>query len=200
MQSTYKNFVDRMITQYEGKYGWDKADPGGPTKYGITCFDLAAHRNQKMDSMTTWAPIVRDMPLSEAEEIYRTKYARAVRYDDLPPGVDCCMFDYAVNSGPTRVIHAVRIVVNVPGGDGVDISLLNAIKKADPKQLIEDLCQERLNFMHHARGGTLWPKFGKGWQARVDDLKAYALKLAVPDPVTESTSYVEKIQKIFSRL
>ena len=41
--NTYSAFVGGiMIPKYEGGYGWDKADPGGPTKYGITCFDLAA--------------------------------------------------------------------------------------------------------------------------------------------------------------
>jgi hypothetical protein len=58
MEENYSAFCDRMIKKYEGGYGWDKGDSGGPTKFGITCYDLAAHRGQKMDSMKRWAPIV----------------------------------------------------------------------------------------------------------------------------------------------
>ena len=76
MEENYSAFCSRMIKKYEGGYCWDKGDPGGPTKYGITCYDLAEHRGRKMSSMSTWAPIVRSMPLSEAEEIYAKKYAK----------------------------------------------------------------------------------------------------------------------------
>ena len=55
----YRPFVERMINRYEGGYGWNRSDPGGPTKDGITCYDLAEHRHQVMDSMVRWAPIVR---------------------------------------------------------------------------------------------------------------------------------------------
>jgi lysozyme family protein len=51
MLENYVAFCSRMIKKYEGGYGWDKGDSGGPTKFGVTCYDLAAHRGQKMDSM-----------------------------------------------------------------------------------------------------------------------------------------------------
>src|ERR1700731_2253082 len=98
MHSTYQVFVDRMIAKYEGGYGWDKGDPGGPTKYGITCYDLAEHRGKKMNSMSAWAPLVKAMTRVEADDIYFTKYARALRYDELPAGVDVVVLDYGVNS------------------------------------------------------------------------------------------------------
>ena len=97
-----------MISRYEGGYCWDKEDPGGPTKYGITCYDLAEHRGKRMTSMAAWASIVRDMPLSEAEDIYEIKYARAVSFAALPAGVDCVMMDYGVNSGIGRVNRVAR--------------------------------------------------------------------------------------------
>ena len=53
-QADYTPFVERMIARYEGNYGWDAGDSGGPTKYGITCYDLAEHRNEKMTSMARW--------------------------------------------------------------------------------------------------------------------------------------------------
>lgn len=186
---TYAAFNTRMIQKYEGGYGWDKADTGGPTKYGITCFDLAEHMGQKMTSMATWAPIVKAMTLATANEIYAKKYAAAVRYNDLPAGIDVCMYDYGVNSGVGRPIRVARAILGVPGGAIMDQKLLDALKKTDPTKFIANVCAERLNFMHAIRGGSAWKTFGGGWGARVADLKAYALHLvAVPGTVAEPTA------------
>lgn len=164
MQVDYNPFIDRVIQKYEGPYGWNKSDPGGPTKYGITCFDLAEHMGQKMDSMARWAPIVQAMTLATAEQIYSTKYATAVGFDQLPPGVDCVILDYAINSGIGR--------------GKLMLSEFPTAIKTNPTAAINAICDERLRFMHAIDGGHMWITFGRGWQARVDDLRAYALHLA----------------------
>lgn len=179
MQLDYNPFIDRVIQRYEGGYGWNRGDPGGPTKYGITCFDLAEHRHLKMTSMAAWVPLVRDMPLSEAEDIYKTKYAAAIRFDDLPPGVDCCMLDYGINSGIGRPINVARAITKTTGNTGrMDSDLLDQIKKTDPAKFCKTMDAERLHFMHAIRGGAAWAEFGHGWGSRVADLDAYCAHLA----------------------
>lgn len=177
MQTTYKAFVDRMISMYEGKYGWEKSDPGGPTKYGITCFDLAEHRHQTMSSMSKWAPIVQAMPLSEAEEIYAAKYAMGIRYNELPAGVDACMMDYAVNSGVSRAVLVARTITGVKA-TGMSAELVAAINQFPAQTFIRRMCAERLTFMQNIKGGKLWKVYHNGWTSRVNDLSAYCLKLA----------------------
>ena len=115
MKENYHNFVERMIGKYEGGYGWDRADKGGPTKFGITSYDLAEYLHEPMKSMKAWAPRVRAMPLATADEIYKTKYASAkgCRFDDLNSGCDCVVFDFGVNSGPSRAIKFAQKVVHV---------------------------------------------------------------------------------------
>ncbi len=194
--NTYKPFVDRMIGRYEGGYGWSKADTGGPTKYGVTCFDLAEHRGQKMNSMASWAPIVQAMTLPEAEEIYATKYAAAIRYNDLPAGPDVVMMDYGVNSGISRPIRVARAILGVPGGAVMDQKLLDAIRKTDPAKFVTDMLAERLHFMHAIRGGSAWAEFGGGWGARVADLKAYALHLATAAPGTVIVADAPDLTKV----
>jgi lysozyme family protein len=178
-QTTYAPFVERMISKYEGGYGWNKKDPGGPTKYGITCYDLAEHMGQKMDSMERWAPIVRAMTLETADAIYKAKYASGVRYDDLPAGVDACMLDYGVNSGCSRAVLSARAIMKLPGRGTMDQPLLDAIKKVDPRIFIHAMCAERLHFMQAIRGGSAWAEFGGGWGRRVADLQAYCDHLVV---------------------
>lgn len=195
--STYIAFTDRMISRYEGGYGWNRRDPGGPTKYGITCYDLAEHRGQRMDSMDRWAPIVAAMPKTEAEAIYKTKYATAIRYDELPAGVDACVEDYAVNSGYARAVRVARAIVGVKAsGSRMDDATLDAIRKMDPKQFIAKMCAERLAFMHAIRGGEAWAEFGHGWQARVNDLKVYCDHLAANDnsPAPEAPDLTKIVQ------
>lgn len=162
MQIDYVPFIDRVIHNYEGPYGWNKKDAGGPTKYGITCFDLAEHRGQKMTSMATWAPIVQAMTLSEAEDIYRTKYAVGVKFDGLAAGLDCCTLDYGINSGVSRAEMVLKEYTNL----------------ATPADIINAMCDERLRFMHAIRGGQDWIEFGKGWGSRVADVRSYSLHLA----------------------
>ena len=192
MQSSYTATIDRIITKYEGGYGWDKGDPGGPTKYGVTCYDLAEHRHQKMTTMSAWVRNVEGMTLAEADDIYAAKYAAGVRYNDLPLGIDACMLDYAVNSGVSRPINVARALMRVKGS-GMDQTLLDALKKTDADKFIQNMDAERLAFMHAIKGGAMWAKFGHGWQRRVTDLTAYSLHLANtrnPEPIAPDLTNV----------
>jgi len=188
VKANYASFIARLISRYEGGYGWDRADPGGPTKYGITCYDLAEHRHQTMHSMAAWAPIVRTMNLGEAEAIYRRKYASRLRFDELPSGIDCVVLDYGINSGTARPVKVLRAIFKKPGGVVLDNILLDEIKAADPVKLINAICDERLGFMKRIRNGTAWATFGKGWSARVADLRRYGNNLArgIAQPVSKT--------------
>jgi lysozyme family protein len=188
---TYAAFADRMIHKYEGGYGWNHRDPGGPTNFGITCFDLAEFMGQKMDSMSRWAPIVKAMPLSTAEAIYKKKYATALRYDDLPAGVDACMLDYGVNSGTSRAILSACAILKLPTTRVMTQPLLDAIKKVDPVAFVDAMCAERLHFMHAIKGGAMWATFGGGWGARVADLKAYCTHLAQGGAATAGPAFID---------
>ena len=189
----YRPFVERMIARYEGGYGWDRNDSGGPTKYGITCFDLAEHRHQVMDSMVRWAPIVRAMSLQEADDIYDAKYATACAFAALNAGKDCVVFDFGVNSGPSRAVKYAQMVAKV-GVDGILGPITrNAINAADPRLFINSLCDARLAFLHSLR---TWDVFGAGWFARVKDLRTYSLGLAYPPAKAPLEGYVDKSERI----
>jgi lysozyme family protein len=99
---------------HEGGYVNNPKDPGGPTKYGITLGTLEAHRGQ-----VCTAADVKALTIDEAAEILDKGYWRKVWGDDLPAGVDFCLFDYAVNSGPAQAIKSVQRVVGTnPGQQG----------------------------------------------------------------------------------
>lgn len=179
MKQNYTAFIDRVIKNYEGGYGWDKGDTGGPTKYGITCYDLAEHRGKPMTSMSAWAPLVQAMTLQEAEDIYDTKYANGCFFDSLRSGPDCCILDYGINSGVARPLRVARSILkfNDPSNPKL-VDAINAAHAADPKWFVDAMCQERLAFMHAIRGGSAWATFGRGWSARVADVQTYCDRLS----------------------
>ena len=119
---------------------------------------------------------VRAMKVEEAQAIYKTNYWAAQRCDELPAGVDDSVFVYGVNCGIGRSGKVLRRVLGLPDNDwrtGDDV--LAALAKRDPKAVIVAICDERLRFLQSLK---TWPVFGKGWGARVAEVKAFSLQLA----------------------
>ena len=174
--SSYDQALARLLA-HEGGYTDDAADPGGPTNFGITIFDY-----RKYVKPGASAADVKAMRVEEAESIYRSKYWDAQRCDELPAGVDDCVFDYGVNSGTGRSGKVLRRCLQLPdSGNGVDDAVTAAAARADAKALIDALCDERLRFLQSLK---TWPVFGKGWGRRVAEVRAFALQLAAGAPAT----------------
>jgi lysozyme family protein len=188
----YSPFVERMIELYEGGYGWNANDPGGPTKYGITCYDLAEYMGQQMTSMATWAPIVQTMTMETAEAIYATKYATACDFNNLVAGADCVVFDFGVNSGPATSIKYAQMLVGVSVDGVLGPITQSAINDFGPVAFIKGLCDARMKFLASL---STWSDFGNGWTARVNDLQSYSLALASP-PASKPATYSAKLVRI----
>lgn len=178
MLSSLKSFLQRLIKRYEGGYVWDKSDPGGPTKYGVTWRVLAQHRGQTPTTEAEWAPIVKAMSLDEAIAIYEKKYAPPIRYNELPLGIDTTMMDYGVNSGYGRANRVARRIVGLTDSTSTSDELVQRIKRMPANDFINAMCDERLRFMQSLKGGAMWKRYGKGWGDRVADLRSYSVALA----------------------
>jgi lysozyme family protein len=160
----------RRVLASEGGYVNHPADPGGPTNFGITIADY--RRYVKSDAT---AADVRTMKVEEAKAIYREKYWRAMRCDDLPAGVDYCVVDYAVNSGTGRVPKVLQRVLGISVTGRMDDATVAASGDREARALIQSICDERLRFL---QGLKTWAVFGKGWSKRVGEVRSAALALA----------------------
>jgi lysozyme family protein len=170
MRSTYDEAIGRVFAD-EGGYSDHPSDPGGPTNFGITLADARAH--WKADA---GAADVRAMPKWVAAEIYRSKYAAAVRYDELPAGLDYAVLDYAINSGIGRAGKVLRRWLGLPDDSAqVTDAVLAAARGRDSRAGVVWICDERLAFLRRL---PTWPVFGKGWSRRVAGVKAAALRMA----------------------
>lgn len=174
----------KELLGHEGGYTNDPQDPGGPTNWGITIYD--ARMYWKPDAT---AADVKAMPLGIAQTIYKAKYWNAVRGDELPAGVDYCVFDYGVNSGVHRAIPTLQRLVGLVGKD-VDgqmgpVTMAAVATKcatlAGRDALIQDYQAERLRFLQSLK---TWPHFGGGWGTRVKEVRALALKMSAGSTAT----------------
>jgi len=179
-----------LVLAHEGGFVHHKLDPGGATNKGVTQKVYDSYRAVKgLKSQT-----VRLISNIEVEEIYRTNYWRLVRGDNLPAGVDYCVFDFAVNSGVSRSVRYLQRVVGVNDdaiiGDMTLEAVYNMARKNE-EGLIATLCANRLIFL---KSLNTFPTFGKGWTRRVIGLQAgvqredsgvidYAIKMARADPI-----------------
>jgi len=167
MRETYDLFMP-LLFQFEGGYGWDPRDPGGPTNWGITQAD--ARRYWKADATPA---DVKAMPKSEAATIYHDKYNPAVAYDEMPPGTDCVVMDGGVNSGPSRSLRWLAAALGVDSGIAHELAV-DAKGAKDQIALIKRQCANRRAFLQ--RLGT-FDHFGPGWMDRVARLEAFACRM-----------------------
>jgi len=167
--NSYPEAIRRLLAS-EGGYVNHPSDPGGPTNYGITLGDYRKY--VKADAS---AADVRAMDVDEAKAIYRAKYWGAMRADELPAGVDYCVFDYAVNSGTGRAPKVLQRVLAVGVTGRMDEPMLSAARGREGRVLIQAICDERMRFL---QGLKTWPVFGKGWSRRVGEVRAAALAMA----------------------
>ncbi len=187
---TYDEAMRRVLAD-EGGYCNDAADPGGPTKYGITIIDVRKYL--KPDAT---AADVKALTVAVAMNIYRKHYANPSRYDDLAAGVDYTVIDYGINSGIGRSGKVLRRVVGLPDNTSViSDEVLRAVAKRDPKAIVVAINDERLRFLQSLR---IWPNFGKGWGRRVAGVKATSLQMAgtVPVPTPKPAPLPPELQPV----
>jgi lysozyme family protein len=168
-----------LILKHEGGFVNHPKDPGGATNKGIT---LATFRRYVKPSGT-----VADLKaLTEAQAIvvYKRQYWDRVMGDDLPSGVDYAVADFAVNSGPSRAVRELQRVIGVTQDGVIGPKTLAAVLPLKPATVINALCDRRLQFMRAIRGGRLWQTFGRGWQRRVDEVRAVSLQWAEEKPAS----------------
>lgn len=173
MQANQRRALD-LVLEHEGGYVNHPKDPGGATNKGVTQGVYDAYRLRKGQQVRS----VKSITKTELNEIYDKQYWDVVRADELPHGLDYCVFDYAVNSGPSRAVKDLQRVLGV-GVDGVIGNVtLKAAVDGDTEKIIEDLCARRLRFLKSLK---TWATFGRGWGRRVDGVRAHALQMARGD-------------------
>ncbi|OAF05474.1 hypothetical protein AYJ54_00785 [Bradyrhizobium centrolobii] len=170
---TAENFSDclRRVLIHEGGYSNDADDPGGATMWGITHIDYDAYRRRKGQPPQD----VRRMTVTERDEIYHRKYWIGSRCDELPSGVDYCVFDGSVNSGVAQSTKWLQRALGVTVDGYIGDQTLLAASHVDPDNLIKDICAQRRRFLQSLR---TFKTFGRGWMRRVNEVEKAATAMS----------------------
>lgn len=163
----------KEIFGHEGGLSLDRGDRGNWTsgKIGVgrlegTKYGVSAMAYPDLD--------IRRLTLAQAAAIYARDYWTPAGCDTLFPGVDLCVFDTAVNSGPSRAIKILRQVVG----------------SNDHSVTVKKYCAQRLAFM---RGIGTWSRYGKGWTRRVAKIEAVGVSWALKAMGLRAPEVVQKL-------
>lgn len=171
-----------ITLRHEGGLSDHKKDPGGLTQFGITIGRFRAYKGwqepKTEDELQRQRRALVNISGPELEDIYRKGYWNLVKADDLPPGLDLTMFDFAVNSGPARAIKTLQKIVGVTPDGQMGVFTISAVRKYskyNTEPLLRQMYEARMGFL---RNLSTWPDFGKGWKRRVDDILHRSIAMA----------------------
>ena len=167
-----ENFDDALkaLLKHEGGYVNHPQDPGGMTNLGVTKRVWEEFVGHEVDEQT-----MRGLTPDDVAPLYKKRYWDAVRGDDLPSGVDLCVFDCAVNSGVGRASKFLQKALGVADDGKIGPGTLAAVASKDPKELVESFCDQRQAFLE---GLPTFATFGKGWSRRVSEVREQAIIMA----------------------
>ena len=157
-----------VILHHEGGYVNHPKDPGGETNLGVTkrvYEDFGGTKDMK------------ELTKEDVEPIYKKNYWDRVKGDDLPEGLDLCIFDFAVNAGPGRAAKFIQRLVNTTVDGGIGPNTLKCIndhvEQYGVSTTIDQYQSERQNYYESLSN---FETFGRGWTRRVDEVTEEAKK------------------------
>lgn len=134
----------------------DPNDPGGTTKYGI---DAASHPGLSIEDMTL---------IKAVDSYHQDEWFRA-RGELLPDKLAIAHFDSVVNLGEHHASEMLQAAVGAQVDGSVGPKTLEAARNA-PETALESLLASREAYYRRLR---LFPRYGRGWIQRVQDLREY---------------------------
>jgi lysozyme family protein len=159
-----------MVLHHEGGFVDHPEDPGGATNKGITHRTYADFLGRPLEDVSE----LKNIPEEHIQLIYKNGYWDKIKGDELPGGVDFCVFDWAVNSGPGRAAKALQKVVMVSQDGAIGPKTLEAVSEHSPAEIIEKITEARIEFY---KGLSTYSTFGKGWVRRTKETRDFALDM-----------------------
>jgi len=157
------------VIKHEGGYVNHPSDPGGRTNLGVT---QEVWENW-MDRSVTEAEMKALTP-EKVKPLYKDLYWDRIKGDQLPNGLDYCVFDACVNSGVRRASQWLQAALGVAADGSIGPRTIAAAIATPSVATITNFCAQRLHFL---QGLSTWATFGRGWERRVAEVKATALSM-----------------------
>ena len=165
MKENFGVAFNSMI-KHEGGFVNHPKDPGGMTNLGVTkkVWDDWTGGNADEQEMQSLTP-------DKVAPLYKKRYWDAIKGDDLPSGIDLCVFDCAVNSGVSRAVRILQRILGVKDDGVIGAVTISAVTAIPVDDLIERYTEERQDFLESL---PTFSVFGKGWTTRVAQVETQA--------------------------
>ena len=168
MKANYQKCLETIL-HHEGGYVNHPKDPGGETNLGVTKRVYEEHGGTKD---------MKDLTVEDVAPIYKKGYWDKLKGDDLPSGLDLCVFDFGVNAGPGRAAKYLQSLIGTTPDGGIGPMTLKTVSeyitKHGLKTTIEQYQSERQKYYE---GLSTFATFGKGWTRRVNETTDLAIEL-----------------------
>jgi lysozyme family protein len=175
--SNYQKCLD-IILHHEGGYVNHPKDPGGETNLGVT--------KRVYDEWCVTEDLapkdMKDLEVDDVAPIYKKNYWDRVKGDDLPTGLDLCVFDFGVNAGTGRAAKYLQRLIGTTADGGIGPNTLAKLDEYINEQengvmdVIEQYQAERQSYYESL---STFETFGKGWTRRVEETTDTALTMNV---------------------
>lgn len=159
-----------VVLQHEGGFSANPADPGGATNLGVTIHTLS----NWLGHPATVAD-VKALTAETVAQIYKAWFWSPVSGDNLPAGVDLCVFDDAVNTGPGSAAKRLQKAADVTADGAIGPGTLAAVHAMPVGALIDALATLRSAYYESL---PTFDRFGRGWLNRVAATTATAHQMA----------------------
>jgi lysozyme family protein len=168
MQSNWIKCLETIL-HHEGGYVNHPKDPGGETNLGVTkrvYEDFGGTKDMK------------DLTREDVEPIYKKNYWDRVKGDDLPAGLDLCVFDFGVNAGTGRAAKYLQTMIGTVADGGIGPNTLKKLGEYVEEHGVEDTIKNyQSDRQKYYESLSTFDTFGKGWTRRVDETTELALEM-----------------------
>jgi len=172
MEKNYQHCLE-MILHHEGGYVNHPEDPGGITNLGVTKRVYEEWVGKKVTEEK-----MKNLKVEDVAPIYNKNYWFRVKGNQLPSGLDLCVFDFGVNAGTGRAAKYLQKMVGATADGAIGPATLRALEtyvaEVGLKGAIEQYQKDRLAYYKKLKH---FKTFGKGWTRRTKETTAAAKKM-----------------------
>ena len=121
---------------------------------------------------------MKDLTVEDVAPIYEKNYWGRMKCDDIPAGLDLCVFDFGVNAGTGRSAKYLQTMIGTVADGGIGPNTLKKLGEYIDEHGVEHAIKE----FQKARQGyyeslSTFETFGRGWTRRVDETTELALSM-----------------------
>ena len=168
MNKNYDKCLETIL-HHEGGYVNHPEDPGGETNLGVT---------KRVYQEWGGTKDMKDLTFDDVAPIYKKNYWDKMKCDDLPSGLDLCVFDFGVNAGPGRAAKYLQSLIGTVADGGIGPNTLAKLKEyTDETGVKETITNYQNKRQSYYEGLSTFKTFGRGWTRRVEETTKLALEL-----------------------